>query len=74
MQTSLRVDTETVEALRVARAELVAASRFPLSSDDDTLVALMAYWDANKGDTHGLKTAPVLASGGVPAQAHQSQQ
>lgn len=71
MRTSIQVENTTIAALRLTRAEMTTISRFPLKSNDDTLIALMAYWDANKRETHGLTTAPVLASGGAPA--HQSQ-
>ena len=74
MRTSIQVETATIEALRLARAEMATISRYPLKSNDDALIALMAYWDANKRDTHGLTTAPVLVPGGAPEQAHQDQQ
>lgn len=56
----MRIDTTTLDALRVARGELTAATRKPIPSDDATVVALVAYWDHNKRDTHAVITPPCL--------------
>lgn len=59
MRTSLRIDDKTLKALTLARGELVAATRRPIASHGDTVAALLAYWDANKKDTHAVNTPPV---------------
>ena len=59
-QTTLRIDTNVLNALRLARAELIVATRSPIFSDNDSIMALLAYWDGNKRDTHAITSGPVL--------------
>lgn len=59
-QTTIRIDTGTLNALRIARGEIIAATRQPITSDDAAVQSLIQYWDTNKRDTHAVTTPPAL--------------
>jgi hypothetical protein len=59
--TQVRMDADVVLALRMAGAELATATRQPhiAASINDSVIALLAHWDATKRETYGIET-PVL--------------
>lgn len=59
-QTTIRIDIDTLNALRIARGEIIAATRQHIGSDDAAVEALVRYWDTNKRDTHAVTTPPAL--------------
>ena len=67
--TSMRIDDSILSALRLARAEITAANRQPITSDSAAVGALIAYWDLNKRDTHAIQTGPVLVQASAEISA-----
>lgn len=65
MQTTIRIDRSTLDALRLAAAELETATRRVINTNDQAVAALVAHWDSTKRDAYAITAPPALQPQGA---------